>query len=34
MKIPRSDLFGLVITACVILIGSALRCAGYLSPML
>lgn len=34
MKIPQSDLLGLVIAACVILIGSALRCASYLPPVL
>lgn len=34
MKIPFSDLLGLVLTACVLLAGSALRCAGYLSSVI
>lgn len=30
MKIPWSDLLGLAITFCIILVGSALRCMSYL----
>lgn len=31
MKIPKEDILGLLITLCVVLAGSALRCAGYLA---
>lgn len=31
MKFPKEDLLGLFITLCVVLAGSALRCAGYLA---
>ena len=33
MRVPKEDLLGLIITLCVILAGSALRCAGYLAAV-